>query len=364
MASRFVSAGAGPAVSVVWQIAAGDAHRDYSDLFLDFGVACVGPGAPGPYFENKDAYNVKGKWAYRRFMRPFCEQVEEGHLLAVRGATEEHHYPTIAAVGKVTSGYRFDELGRLSDVEGWNLAHHHIVEWHVGATPVVVQGISARSSTLHRVVQAADEIRELYDRWPARRSRPLPPAALEITAADRIISILIEDGLPAGQAETIVNTIWKVRRVAGWYQDHKGDVSEHEIRSFVIIPLLLALGWAEQRIKIEWRHRDIALFDRPYTAHAQLQILVESKRIDGDLGVRAAAQVARYAHGYPTCRQLLITDGIRYKLSEQSEDGWAPVAYINLLRLLDRHPYLEGVAGAPVLLRRLLPDRLPFVNGQ
>jgi len=29
------------------------------------------------------------------------------------------------------------------------------------------------------------------------------------------------------------------------------DIREHETRTFLVIPLLLALGWAEQQLKIE-----------------------------------------------------------------------------------------------------------------
>jgi hypothetical protein len=346
-------------MSTVWEIAAGNTTRDYRDLFFEFGVACVGPGEPGRYFGNECAYNQRGVWSYRRFMRPFCEQVEKDHLLALRGP-HENGQPTIHAVGLVTSAYRFDEGERLSDVEGWNLAHYHEVEWHVG-DPAVIGGLSARGGTLAQIHKAAPQIRELFERWKPHPARPLPPRARDIKHEDEIISMLIDEGLPTGQAEAIVHTLWKVRRLARWYKDHRSEVSEHEIRSFVIVPLLLALGWSEQRIKIEWRHRDIALFDRPYGNSAQLQMLVESKRLDGDLGVRSAEQVRRYAEDHASCRHLLITDGLRYKLSQRGDGDWPAVAYINLLRLRDRHPYQEKVAGIQAFLARLLPERLPFV---
>jgi hypothetical protein len=43
----------------VWQIAAGDGDRDYHRLFVDFGLACVGPGDSGSYPENSRLYNER-----------------------------------------------------------------------------------------------------------------------------------------------------------------------------------------------------------------------------------------------------------------------------------------------------------------
>jgi len=39
-----------------WQVAAGDGRRDYSEVFLNYGVIRIGPGDPGDYFKNKDYY--------------------------------------------------------------------------------------------------------------------------------------------------------------------------------------------------------------------------------------------------------------------------------------------------------------------
>ena len=316
------------------------------------------------YSENAAAYNdpvIDGEanWAYREWMRDFCEHIEVGDLLVMRGPSSGGQ-PTVAAVGEVTSDYQFENGGRLVDVEGWDLSHYLKVRWHTDGSPARVPGITSRSRAVHRVNKAADRIRDLDHQWPEHPSRPLPPPAEPIKDPERLIMILIEEGLPTGQAESIAQTLWKVRRLAIWYRHWGAEISEHEIRSFVIVPLLLALGWAEQRIKIEWNHRDIALFDWPYGPAAQLQALVESKRLDGDLGDKAANQAARYALDHATCRQLLITDGFRYKLSRRVDDEWTPVAYINLLKLLDRHPYLEQIAGAQEFLPSLLPERLPY----
>jgi hypothetical protein len=68
----------------IWQVAAGDGSRDYSDVFLKFGVILVGPGSEGDYFANKDTYNNNESGAYRSFIEPFAERVRVGDLVVLK----------------------------------------------------------------------------------------------------------------------------------------------------------------------------------------------------------------------------------------------------------------------------------------
>ena len=115
------------------------------------------------------------------------------------------------------------------------------------------------------------------------------------------------------------------------------------------MPLLVALGWSEQRIKIKWRHTDIVLFGRPYERGAKPDVIVESKRIHEGLK-GAQGQVRRYAKEFPDCGRLVVSDGLRYYLYERQGRDWAfetdLAAYMNLLKLKARHPYLANVGGA------------------
>ncbi len=151
----------------------------------------------------------------------------------------------ILAVGKVTSPYYFES--RLEDVEGWDLQHALNVEWRVGE-PNVVDGLSR--GTLRRVGKS--ELCELADRlwedWRPVQREALPTAPDEVEDDD-LVERLIDHGVPTDRAELIASTIWQIRKLASWYQRRGSNVGEHEIRTFLIVPLLLALGWAEQRIK-------------------------------------------------------------------------------------------------------------------
>jgi len=150
----------------------------------------------------------------------------------------------------------------------------HEVAWRT-PKPVVMGGL--RRGTLTRIgnEQVRQRIQTLWESGSLKESEPLPEVARELEI-EELISLLMDSGLPVSQAETISSTTWRLRRLARWYQRRGAEVGEHEIRSFLIAPLLLALGWPEQRIKIEWKHLDIALFDQQYAAGATPSIIVES----------------------------------------------------------------------------------------
>jgi hypothetical protein len=79
-----------------------------------------------------------------------------------------------------------------------------------------------------------------------------PERAASDRRTDRPRRRLWASGRPAA-------AISRIQRLARWYSRRAGWVSEHEIRTFLIVPLPLALGWPEQRINIEYEHADIAV---------------------------------------------------------------------------------------------------------
>ena len=174
-----------------------------------------------------------------------------------------------------------------------------------------------------------------------------------------LVEDLIGNGLRPADAETVIQTIWRVRRLARWYARHGRELSEHEIRTFLIVPVLLAPGWSEQKIKIEWNHTDISLFPKVFEKGIEPDVILESKRM-GD-GLRyAERQAKRYAQHFPSCDRLVASSGVRYQLyARQDDKEWDMkkhlAAYLNLLKLKDRHPYLAGIGGASKLFTNLMP---------
>ena len=122
----------------IWQVAAGDGSRDYSDVFLKFGVILVSPGSEGGYFANKDAYNNTASWADRSFIEPFAERVVVGDLVVLKHPSG--YQWEIIAVGEVTSEYLHREV--FGDIEGWDLQHCRQVLWKIPSNATVISGLT------------------------------------------------------------------------------------------------------------------------------------------------------------------------------------------------------------------------------
>jgi len=190
-----------------------------------------------------------------------------------------------------------------------------------------------------------------------RPPNEIPCPANTISEED-LVEYLIDNGLRLSDAETVIQTIWRIRRLAQWYRKHGSDLSEHEIRTFLIVPILLALGWSEQKMKIEWKNTDLSLFSQAYNRSNEPYMILESKRMGEGLDY-AKRQVAKYSQYCPSCRHIVVSDGVRYSLYLKQGTEWDMdrdfAAYMNLLRLKDRHPYVANAKGAPALFISMMP---------
>jgi hypothetical protein len=119
----------------------------------------------------------------------------------------------------------------------------------------------------------------------------------------------------------------------------------------------MSLGWIEKQVKIELDYMDIVLFAKPYSKKNKPVVIIESKRLWNGLG-GASEQVMEYAENHPTCKKLVVTDGIRYKLLTRPKLGkkWPMSAYLNLLTPTLKHPYERGIEGAVSFLLKMKPD--------
>jgi len=204
-----------------------------------------------------------------------------------------------------------------------------------------------------------------------RRLDPEPPPTRPV-ADHEILEFLISQGLRPGAAEDLTKAFNRIRYLARYYYAHDGaddfdwtDVREHETRTFLVVPLLLALGWAEQQIKIELpikgrRRADLVCFSKPFSRLAKSRaIVLETKGFSQGLDF-APDQAKAYAEHLPNCGMTVVTNGYCYKAYRRGKRGkfkTAATAYLNLLRPRDRYPlYPENVDGCLEMLRLLLPS--------
>ena len=68
------------------------------------------------------------------------------------------------------------------------------------------------------------------------------------------IDELMDEGLSSSRSEELSRRLSTLQRLANWYYERSGNISEHEIRAYLVWPLLQVLGWSEQCVKFEWKN--------------------------------------------------------------------------------------------------------------
>lgn len=331
-----------------WQVAAGDGVRDYSEVFLKYGVMLIGPGDPGEYFQNKDYY----KNIHRTDIPVFAEQVKDGDIVVLKKPSGKSWQ--VLAVGTVKGDYV--HLPVFDDVEGWDLQHCRYVEWRKPKSELQISGLTR--GTFKRINKRStieNDIDNVLNSGIPLPSTKIPEPPKKLNDED-LIDILINYGLRPKDAEDFTQTIRRIRRLVKWYYSNGKDVKEHETRTFLIVPLLLALGWPEQKLKIEWNNIDIAFFEKPYgkkNKNNECVIILESKRLREGLNY-ATSQASTYASKYPKCDRLIVSNGCCYKLFKREGNTWHYSAYLNILKPKLTHPYEPNIGGAPDVFLSLM----------
>jgi len=101
-----------------------------------------------------------------------------------------------------------------------------------------------------------------------------------------------------------------LQRVASWYGNEtkrpERRPSEQETVCYLVVPLLLSLGWSQQTAAVQWHYVDVALFSGMPPTEATLACVVEAKlqrqqivRVDADESIDSSdAWVAAAALHY------------------------------------------------------------------
>lgn len=303
-----------------WQIFAGSHGRDYSEDFIRYGLAFVG---------GSEQIAALAK-------------VQANDIILLKNGREK-----VSAVGHVESrdGIHFgnwDKEWLLLDYDGWDLGGYVYVRWFLVAEQPPLSKLLGRR-TIERFYDS--HVEEWAVKQMAMQSacsiEPEPETTLEITEA-QIADYLISTGFRTSDADKLVSTIFQIRRLVSYYRGcNWEEIREHETRTFLVIPLLLAMGWSEQLIKIEQPVEsrgkvDIACFSTPVGAKSRKCVLaIETKGFNH--GLRwARDQIAGYAESelLSSCSTLMTSNGYCYRVYEkdQNEQVWTQTAYMNLLK--------------------------------
>lgn len=300
-------------MTLVWQVSGGPTDRPYSDTFLRYGVALIGPGDNGPWRSDQAESGGRG------FVRRFAEEVQKGDIVLLRTALN-----TITAVGIVAGDY--EHLEPFDDVNGWDLRHARRVRWCplpeayrfegavFGANPMRF----SRAQTTEVVDYARRFVGSGLTRWQEATLPELPQVEPPL------------DGVP----EPLREVVGLAQDLSGLYADPEllGDPpAESEMVAHFVVPLLRALGWPPENIAVEWRRIDVAIFDCLPRTPETCNCVIEAKRLGSGLeGARRQAE--DYVATLGVSRDVVVTDGFRYR-AFACKKGFAPVAYANLDRL-------------------------------
>jgi hypothetical protein len=341
----------------IWQVAAGDGERDYSKVFLDYGVMLIGPGTKcSDYRLNKKDYEKEYKDDAQtlRALDQFEKEADEKDLVVLKGRKKKGKWEAVA-VGRIKLDYSFKAV--FGDVEGFQLQHCRQVKWR---QPTRVKYIRLGRGRFSHVITDLDKVERLWTKGKPIHKKFEIPEDTKSVSHNELIASLADKGLPRQNAKRIADEIERLQNLAEWYEGNGEDcdVPEHETRTFLIVPLIMSLGWDEKKVKIEWKHKDVALFDAyDYSSKKnEPVVIIESKRLWDGLG-GASDQATEYAKKHPTCKKLVITDGIRYKLLTWGDDKWDFTAYLNLLTPKRKHPYKPDVGGAVSFLSKMFQRR-------
>jgi hypothetical protein len=299
--------------SRVWQVAGGTTNRPYADVFLRYGVALIGPGEGGAWLPNRRAPDSIG------FLRRFAEEMKLGDLVLLRMGSD-----TVVAVGIVAGDYAY--LESFDDVRGWDLCHGRRVRWGLLSEPYgfdrAVFGSSPPRVSRVRNAEAMDFAQRFVasglTHWKSAPLPELPPVEPSL------------NDVP----ESLRDVVGLAQDLAGLYADPErvGDPpAENEMVAHLVVPFLRALGWKPERIAVEWRRIDVALFDDLPRTPERCRIVIEAKRLGSGLE-GARRQAKEYVDRLGVTRDVVVTDGLRYRAFD-CENDFEPIAYANLAKL-------------------------------
>ena len=294
----------------IWQIAGGPSGRSYSTVFLRHGVGLIGPGDAGAWKEGRPDEDFGGSSSVRRF----ATQAQPGDIVLLRAGTS-----VVKAVGLIAGQYEY--LGQFDDVNGWDLQHARRIRW----CPLPQEHEFGRSvfGANPRRFGKVDRA-EVVDF--AQRFVNSPPTDWQTAV---LPSLPLEDEI----LEDVPERLLEVVGLAHDYLQHPFSerVSEDEMIVHFIAPLFRALGWLPEQIAVKWRCVDVALFPRLPRTPENCRLIVEAK-YPGVGAEEALGQAKGYAGKLDVPRDILVTDGFRYRLYSAKEN-YQPVAYANLIRL-------------------------------
>jgi len=320
---------------VIWQQAAGDTNRNCADTCLNWGVILNGPGYTGHWSTGEEKLRNDG-WSSRKLtdLRRFAEEMKPGDLVVLRLGTSE-----VRGVGEIVGDYGWSDA--FGDIDGWDLQHVRRVRWfwRFGDSDQAFKTFAMKQGdTTQRLGPGAvfDWAQSLTTTAAKAALPKLPQVDESQFKLDELSEFLFDQGVASGSIDNLLKEIDELVRIAKWYKKFDNP-SESETVAYLVVPLLRALGWTPQKMAIEWKGVDVALFNNLPRSDESLSVVVEAKKKDSSC-LTAVSQAQSYAEVRPSCHRLVVTDGIRFGVFTRNDTEFQLHAYMNLTRLMNSYP--------------------------
>lgn len=367
--SRSSSKLSGVGMHRVWQIACGEVGRKYADLFLQYDVMFCGPGKLGPFHEETYAAAlIAGRLTIGELTRlkKFATEVRTGDIVLLRSGY------TVEAIGLVADEYQ--PVQAFDDVFGWNLIHARRVAWqHVLSAELAALQTEQPLFTGRKQIPTftgvtdrsiLEPMASLLTRCQPRSMADLPCELPLPLKPDELADALFLRGLGFDAVDRFRVALDKQRRLIDWYDSATGAdgrPTEHEVVAHIILPMLLALGWSEQLLAVEWNKIDLAIFSATPTDRTHCRLVCEAKGMGHGLQ-NVFAQAMRYTETLhlAACGKILLADGGRFYLYRRSQAGaWdaQPSGYLNVLKIRENHLLPAGTNAIDTIMA-LTPMRI------
>lgn len=296
-----------------------------------------------------------GRSRKERDLRRFSEEMQSGDIVLLRLGTKD-----VYAVGEIVGGYDWSE--EFGDIDGWDLQHIRRVRWiWKGLKTFETYGLRQGDTTQKLASgNVKDWLRSLTVDVRARELALLPPDTYAPVTIIDVSQSLYDAGVASYSIDRLTSEINDLVRTAKWYQKFAASPSEHETVCYLVVPLLRALGWTPQRMGVEWKNIDVALFQTLPRNNENLSAVIEAKRMDQSC-LMAIEQANGYTIGRQSCATVVVTDGIRYAVYLRDGAACKMYAYLNLMRLTETCAVYR-CKGATAALLAMTPEWLGRVS--
>jgi len=300
----------------VWQLTLPSRRRSVAELMLRYSIALLGPGETGAVsFERVADGSVPAP------LRRFAREAQPDDAIILRVGREH-----VTAVGEIVGRYEY--LPQFEDVEGVDLQHARRVRWYPFAVEQGREHGLPPAGNVAFVKVTTPALIELAGSALNRSARMVQPTALPELPA---VQPVVDDRRP--QVRRVVaeaRDLWQLYRA----REHFGEPpAESELVAHLVVPLLRALGWQPERIAVEWKKIDVALFRSLPRTPKNVSLVLEAKKM-GAVGTGALKQARDYLKAIGEVTDIVVTDGFTYR-RHAAANNYSPSGYANLARLTE-----------------------------